>query len=136
MPKPLKIWLNGCFDILHPGHIALFKFAADLGDYVCVGIDSDERIKYHKGPDRPINNFKDRKVILESIKYINDVIVFSTDEELKSAIKNYSPDIFVIGSDYIDKPIIGQEYAKKIIYFNRIKEYSSSNIIEKIGKNQ
>ena len=65
-----KVWTNGCFDILHRGHIELFKYAKSLGDKLVVGIDSDDKVKKDKGEERPINCVKDRKYILESIKYI------------------------------------------------------------------
>ena len=68
------IWTNGCFDVLHRGHIELFKYAKSLGTKLYVGIDSDEKIKKDKGNSRPINSVKDRKFILESIKYIEKVI--------------------------------------------------------------
>ena len=73
------IWTNGCFDVLHRGHIELFKYAKSLGDYLVVGIDDDERVRASKGPLRPINNLEDRVEMLESIKYIDEVVPFSTD---------------------------------------------------------
>ena len=69
----ITVWTNGCFDILHRGHIELFKHAKSLGHELYVGIDSDEKVKADKGWDRPYNNQEDRKVMLESIKYIDKV---------------------------------------------------------------
>jgi D-beta-D-heptose 7-phosphate kinase/D-beta-D-heptose 1-phosphate adenosyltransferase len=128
----IKIWVNGTFDVLHRGHLELLKFAKSQGDWLCVGIDSDQRIKELKGNDRPINYEEDRKMFLESLKFIDEVIIFNTREDLCNKIKDYNPGIFVIGSDYINKEIIGKEYAKRIIFFNRIEKYSSSSIIKKI----
>jgi len=127
-----KVWLNGVFDVLHRGHIELFKFAKYQGDWLCVGIDSDKRVKELKGPTRPINCAEDRKYFLESIKYIDEVIIFKTVEDLKNIINKYSPDIYVIGSDYLNKEKIGSEFAKEISFFKRIKKYSSSSILDKI----
>ena len=124
------IWINGCFDILHRGHIELFKHAHSLGDTVLVGIDSDKKIKKEKGKKRPFNNQKDRKEILKSIKYIDKVFIFNTPQELENLIKFYTPDIMIIGSDWKGKTIIGSQYAKKINFFNRIEKYSTSIILK------
>ena len=71
------IWTNGCFDVLHRGHIELFKYAKSLGDRLYVGIDTDEKVKRDKGKDRPVNKLNDRKFLLESIKYIDKVFIFN-----------------------------------------------------------
>ena len=123
------IWTNGCFDVLHRGHIELFKYAKSLGGKLYVGIDSDEKVKKDKGNSRPINNVKDRKFILESIKYIEEVIVFNTTEDLEEVISLIQPDIMVIGSDWKGKPVIGEQYAKKLMFFDRIGDYSTTNIL-------
>ena len=78
----MNIWTNGCYDILHVGHIALFKYAKSLGGNLIVGIDSDDRVNKLKGNGRPINNQNDRKEMLESIKFIDEVIIFNTKEEM------------------------------------------------------
>ena len=124
------IWTNGCFDVLHRGHIELFKYAKSLGGKLYVGIDNDKKVKLDKGPSRPINNIKDRKFILESIKYIEKVIVFDTTEDLEEVILLIQPDIMVIGSDWKGKTVIGEQYAKKLIFFDRIGNYSTTNILE------
>ncbi len=124
------IWVNGCFDILHRGHIELFKYAHSLGDYLIVGIDSDERVKTSKGDDRPFNRQEDRKFMLESIKYIDKVVVFQTSSELRGMINYFKPDIMVIGSDYKGKDVIGSEYSKEVRFFDRIQGYSTTRILE------
>jgi D-beta-D-heptose 7-phosphate kinase/D-beta-D-heptose 1-phosphate adenosyltransferase len=123
-----KVWINGSFDILHIGHIKLLEYANMLGN-IKVGIDTDERIKKFKGENRPFNSLIDRVEFLYSIKYINNVDTFNTDEQLINLIKQYQPDYMVIGSDYKDKPIIGSEYIKEIIYFERIKNKSTTKIL-------
>jgi D-beta-D-heptose 7-phosphate kinase/D-beta-D-heptose 1-phosphate adenosyltransferase len=124
-----KVWVNGTFDVLHLGHIKLLEFAKSQGDYLCVGIDSDLRIKTFKGPDRPINKVHARLEFLSAIKFVDRVVIFNSDEELIIHIKVFDPDIFVIGSDYKNKKVIGAEYAKQLIYFDRLDGYSSTFII-------
>ena len=125
----MKIWINGTFDILHTGHIKLFRYASGFGD-VRVGIDTDKRVKLLKGDKRPINKFEDRKLLLESLKYVNSVVGFNDEEELESQIKIWGANTMIIGSDYYGKKIIGSHLFEKIIYFDRIKDYSSTKIIE------
>lgn len=125
------VWINGCFDILHRGHIELFKYAKSLDSFVVVGIDADTRVKELKGPSRPINNQDDRKFFLESIKYIDKVVVFNSEDELKTVISMHKPDIMIVGSDYKNKKVIGSEYSKELKFFNRIGNYSTTNILEK-----
>ena len=126
------VFTNGCFDILHRGHIELFKYCNTFGSILIVGIDSDERVKTLKGKNRPINCQEDRKLMLESLKYIDNVIVFNNESELTSLIKSVKPDIMVVGSDYKDKNVIGSQYAKKLIFFDRINEYSTTKTIQHI----
>lgn len=125
------VWINGCFDILHRGHIELFKYAKSLDSFVVVGIDADTRVKELKGPSRPINNQDDRKFFLESIKYIDKVVIFNSEDELKTVISMHKPDIMIVGSDYKNKKVIGSEYSKELKFFNRIGNYSTTNILEK-----
>jgi D-beta-D-heptose 7-phosphate kinase/D-beta-D-heptose 1-phosphate adenosyltransferase len=116
------------------GHINLFSHArklAGMGGKVVVGTDSDERIRELKGPSRPINNIFDRIGFLRAIKYIDGVVTFSTVSELEARIKHFSPDILLIGDDYIGKPIVGSQYAKEIVYFPRYGGLSSTMIINR-----
>ena len=127
----ITVWTNGCFDVLHRGHIELFKYAKSLGDKLVVGVDSDEKVKMDKGNDRPINNLEDRTEMLLSIKYIDEVWCFNSTKELRDVIKINKPDIMVIGSDWRGKPIIGEEYTKELLFFDRIGGYSTTKILEK-----
>ena len=130
MKKEKTVWVNGCFDIIHRGHIELFKYAKSLGDTLFVGIDGDEKVKQDKGSDRPYNNAQDRSAILNSIKYIDQTNIFHSKETLEYLIQSFSPDILVVGSDWKGKEIVGGQYAKKIVYFDRIGEYSTTRILE------
>lgn len=132
MPTINTIWTNGCFDILHRGHIELFKYAKSLGDYLIVGIDEDQRVKQSKGDSRPINSVTDRKAVLESIRYIDEVVTFSKDSELEDCILNSEASIMVIGSDYKGKRIIGAQHVDEVKFFNRLTEYSTTKIVENL----
>ena len=124
----VKVWVNGSFDVLHIGHIKLLEYASSFGS-VRVGLDTDERIKAKKGNDRPFNTLSDRIEFLKSIKFVDSVVSFHTDDELVDKIKEYGPDVMVIGDDYNFETIIGKEYIPKIIFFTKIKNKSTSNIL-------
>ncbi len=132
MQTTKTIWTNGCFDILHRGHIELFKYAKSLGNYLVVGIDEDERVKQSKGDSRPINTTSDRKAVLESIKYIDEVVTFSKDSELENCVLNSEASIMVIGSDYKGKRVIGAQYVDEVKFFNRLTDYSTTKIVENL----
>jgi D-beta-D-heptose 7-phosphate kinase/D-beta-D-heptose 1-phosphate adenosyltransferase len=125
----VRVWVNGTFDVLHIGHIKLLEFASQFGE-VRVGIDTDERVKEFKGELRPINTIKDRIDFMNSIKYVNSSVSFSTDEELCNRIKEWNADIIIIGNDYKDKRVIGSHLVKEVIFFDKIDGYSSTKIIE------
>ena len=127
-----RVFTNGCFDMLHPGHIAMLKYCATMGDHVLVGIDSDQRIKEMKGPPRPINSEEIRKLILLNLKWVNDVVIFNSDEELTNLVARYEPDYMIVGADWSDKKVIGSEHAKIIGFFERIDEYSTTQTIQSI----
>ena len=125
----VKVWVNGTFDVLHIGHIKLLEFASQFGE-VRVGIDTDVRVKQFKGELRPINNINDRIDFINSIKYVNSSVSFSTDEELCDRIKEWNTDIIIIGNDYKDKKVIGSHLVKEVIFFDKIDGHSSTKIIE------
>lgn len=124
----IKVWVNGTFDILHKGHIKLLEYASSFGN-LRVGIDSDKRVRELKGENRPFNTTEDRKYFLESIKFVNEVVVFDSREELINLVKEYQPDYMIIGSDYVGQPVYGSEYSKNLIFFDKIEGYSSTKIL-------
>ena len=127
-----KVFVNGTFDLLHPGHLQLLNFAKSYGDYLIVAIDTDDRVKEKKGPTRPIYNQDDRAFFLRTLKPVDQVEMFSSDEELEALIKGFQPDIMVVGSDWKGKSVIGSYYASKLIFFDRIEQYASTKTIQSI----
>lgn len=128
----IKIFVNGTFDLLHRGHLELLNYAKNLGDYLCVGIDTDDRVKEKKGDTRPIYNQEERKIFLENLKAVDEVKLFSSDKELENLVKSFKPDIMVVGSDWKDKSVIGSYYASKLIFFDRIGDYATTKTIQSI----
>lgn len=124
------IFVNGCFDVLHPGHIQLFKYAKSLGDYLIVAIDSDKRVSEMKGPERPIFSQSDRSQTLEAIRYIDVVHIFDSKEDLENLLKSIAPDIMIVGSDWKCKEVVGEQYAKTVRFFDRVGEYSTTKTLQ------
>ena len=91
----MKVWVNGTFDVLHIGHLKLLEFASSFGE-LRVGIDTDKRVKELKSPDRPFNTTEDRKYFLESLKFVKEVVVFDSRQELIDLVKEYQPDYMVM----------------------------------------
>ena len=125
------VWCNGTFDILHPGHIELFKVGKSLGKKLIVATDTDEKIRKDKGAFKPINNLCDRVSMLQAIKYIDQVLYFDTREELEGLIKMYMPDILLLGDDWKGGDVVGKEYAREVRFLPRLN-YSTTDIIKKI----
>ena len=132
-----KVFVNGCFDLLHLGHIELLNKAKEYGDYLIVGINSNSSIKNLKGPSRPIFNSQYRKKMLLALDSVDEVMIFSEANAL-NLIKKIKPDIYVKGRDYKNKKTPETDFLlklnKKIIYVDFHKNYSSTNIIAKIIK--
>jgi len=124
--------VNGTFDILHRGHIELLNFARAQGDSLLVAIDTDRRVKELKGPDRPINNQEDRKFHLENLEAVDYVLFFDSKEELIEIMQGWQPDIYVKGSDWKGSEGTAHKYSKEVIYYERIENYSTTGIIQRI----
>jgi rfaE bifunctional protein nucleotidyltransferase chain/domain len=128
----MNVFVNGTFDVLHLGHIALLNHAKSLGNTLFVGIDSDRRVGEKKGPSRPINTVYERQQMLLNLKAVDEVMIFDSDQELGMLVKQIRPGIMVVGSDWEGIPIIGSEFAKQLVYYSRINGYSSTQKIQDI----
>lgn len=129
------VFTNGCFDLLHPGHLAYLSEAASLGDVLIIGLNSDSSVQQLKGPSRPVNNELSRTTMLASMFFVDGVVLFSEDTPLE-LIKQIKPDVLVKGGDYEIHQIAGAEETLanggevKVLGF--LPGYSSSSIIDKI----
>jgi D-beta-D-heptose 7-phosphate kinase/D-beta-D-heptose 1-phosphate adenosyltransferase len=124
------VFTNGCFDILHAGHIKLLKFCRERGDMVIVGLNSDASVQRLKGIARPVNTFEMRKTMLESISYVDQVIGFDEDTPLE-LVKKIRPNVLVKGGDYTLESIIGREYADETLICESVNGISTTSIINR-----
>jgi len=125
-----RVVVNGTFDILHPGHVALLNYARGLGDRLTVAIDTDRRVKELKGATRPVNNQEIRKYMLENLRSVDQVELFDSDQELVDILRKHS--IMVKGSDYQGKTIVGADAVDQIVFFDRLDDHSTTNTIQRI----
>ena len=125
------VFTNGCFDILHSGHLSYLRDAARLGDHLIVGLNSDASVKRLKGVARPINSESSRAELMGALGFVDGVVVFEEDTpaELLSALR---PNILVKGGDYKPEDVIGREYVDKVMILPFKNGYSTTGIIEKI----
>ncbi len=131
MSKKKTVFTNGCFDVLHRGHIELLKFCKSMGKVV-VGLNSDDSVSTLKGPDRPIFIERDRKFMLESCRYVDEVRIFEEDTPY-NLIKTVKPDIIVKGSDYEIKDVVGADLCESVILFSFLDGYSTTQIIKNLS---
>ena len=127
-----RIWLNGTFDVVHLGHIKLFQHAKALypNSTICVGVDTDDRVRQLKGPNRPINPLPLRVEFLKAIRFIDEVRTFSTDGDLREEIALFNPDVMLIGDDYRHHTIVGEDLIPRIEYVRRFDSLSTTSLIE------
>ena len=126
-----KIWTNGCFDILHIGHIKMLQYARSLGDNLVVGIDSDRRVKELKGDSRPINDQDDRREFLLALSCVDDVFIFDSKEEMCNLLVEQIIRELVVGEEYRNKAGTGQGIVSRIHFFEKVKNFSTTSIIGK-----
>ena len=125
------VFTNGCFDILHRGHVTYLKHAKTLGDILVLGLNSDDSVRRLKGSDRPVNNEQDRAVVLEALECIDYIVIFEEDTPL-NLIKNVMPDILVKGGDYKAEDVVGKEYAGRVEIIDFVEGYSTTSTINKL----
>ena len=126
-----KVFTNGCFDIVHRGHIEMLKASKQLGDWLVVGVNTDRSVRHLKGESRPINNESDRKVMLESLDFVDEVILFNEDTPLE-LIQRVQPDIITKGGDYTVDTVVGNQLAKVVI-LPTVDDYSTTKTIQRIN---
>ncbi len=131
------VFTNGCFDLLHIGHIRYLAQAKRLGDFLIIGLNSDSSVKELKGEDRPINSFEDRATLLSAIESVDLVIMFE-EQTPENLIKDILPDILVKGGDYNIEDIVGYQTVMQnggqVKTLSFYEGYSSTNYINKIKK--
>jgi D-glycero-beta-D-manno-heptose 1-phosphate adenylyltransferase len=133
--KKKIVFTNGCFDILHLGHIDYLSKAADMGDVLLIGLNADESVSRLKGQHRPINNESSRGMILASLEFVNAVVKFDEDTPYE-LIKQVQPDVLVKGADYKIEQIVGHDIVQakggSVQTINYLPGYSTSAIEKKI----
>lgn len=133
--KETIVFTNGCFDVLHIGHIEFLKFCKSHGDILVVGLNSDSSVKTIKGQDRPINNQHDRATILAALEAVDYITIFDEPDPLE-LIKKVKPDILVKGRDWEHKGVVGREfvesYGGKVVLAPLVEGKSSTATIDKI----
>ncbi|MHC4758577.1 MAG: D-glycero-beta-D-manno-heptose 1-phosphate adenylyltransferase [Planctomycetota bacterium] len=131
------VFTNGCFDVVHRGHIEFLQFCKQQGDVLILGLNSDSSVKTIKGSDRPINNQHDRASVLAAMESVDYITIFEESEPL-NLIKDVKPDILVKGQDWEDKGVVGSEfvesYGGKVILAPLVEGKSSTSIIERLKK--
>jgi len=133
--KRTVVFTNGCFDVVHRGHIEFLKFCKSHGDILVVGLNSDGSVKQIKGPDRPINNQHDRASVLAALETVDYITIFEESEPLQ-IIKKVRPDVLVKGRDWAEKGIVGRDflesYGGKVVLAPLVEGKSTTSVIERI----
>ncbi len=130
------VFTNGCFDVIHRGHIEYLSFTKRQGDIVVLGLNSDASVKRLKGPERPINNQHDRAAVLAALESVDYITIFDEDTPA-NLIELVKPDVLVKGADWKDKGVVGQEFVEsrggKVVLAEIVEGKSSTNTIEKMN---
>ena len=131
------VFTNGCFDIIHLGHVDYLERARDMGSKLVVGLNTDNSVSRFKGPARPIQNEDSRARVLASFQFVDLVVPFNEDTPLE-LISALAPDVLVKGSDYLAENIVGADVVKKgggkVVTLDFVNGYSTTNVIDKIRK--
>ncbi len=133
--NPGLVMTNGVFDVLHKGHIELLKFAKSCGDKLVVAIDSDARVRMLKGPDRPVNDESIRRELLRNLRQVDDVILFDTEDELRSLVEQLRPEVLIKGGEWTADQIRQRDRVPertKIVTFPLVGGHSTTQQIKKI----
>jgi len=126
------VFTNGCFDIIHSGHVWLLEKSRSFGDTLIVGLNSDASVRRLKGPSRPLNSLNDRARVLASLEAVDMVVPFTADTPYE-LIRALRPDILVKGSDYAHGEIVGREFSGRTVRVSLVKGRSTTGLIKKMG---
>jgi D-beta-D-heptose 7-phosphate kinase/D-beta-D-heptose 1-phosphate adenosyltransferase len=130
------VFTNGCFDILHRGHVTYLAFARDQGDALVVGVNSDQSVRQNKGDNRPINNEQDRAYVLASLRCVDYVVIFD-EKEPKDLIAKILPHVLVKGKDwahYVSGREVVEANGGRVVLADMVEGRSTTNVIDKIVK--
>lgn len=127
------VFTNGCFDVLHRGHVDYLKQSRKLGKRLIVGLNSDASIKRLKGLNRPVNSQEDRKAVLLALRFVDEVIIFDEDTPL-NLIRTINPDIITKGGDYTPEQVVGYTFVEQTVIIPFLDGYSSTRIINEIAR--
>jgi len=131
------VFTNGCFDLLHRGHVEYLAKAADLGDILVVGLNSDSSVRRIKGEGRPINDEQSRAAVLSALESVDVVVMFDEDTP-ENLIRTIKPDVLVKGSDYKIEDIVGADFVVnhggKVVTIDFVEGYSTTGIIDRMSK--
>ena len=133
MKKKIIGFTCSSFDLLHAGHILMLKDAKEQCDHLIVGLQTDPTIDRPKTKNKPIQSILERKLQLEAVKYINEIILYDNEDDLYNLLLKVKPDIRILGSDYKNKKFTGDNLNIKIYYHDRNHGYSSSELRRKIS---
>ena len=133
MLKNKKIGFTcSCFDLLHAGHILMLKDAKNQCDYLIVGLQTDPTINRPKEKNKPIQSLLERKIQLEAVKYIDEIVIYDSEDELYELLKKINPNVRILGTDYKNKKYTGDDLDIKIYFHERNHNFSSSNLRKKL----
>lgn len=128
------VFTNGCFDIMHRGHLEYLRRSRELGDLLVIGLNTDASVQKLKGPERPINNESDRALMLCAMEFVDHVVLFGEDTPLE-LLSQLQPEILVKGADYAPEQVIGREYAEELVLMDFVQGYSTTRIVQKMRDN-
>jgi len=124
-------FVASCFDLLHAGHCLMLKDAKEQCDHLIVGLQIDPSVdRPHK--NKPILSLEERRILLESNKYVDSIVLYGTEEDLEEILRSMCPDVRILGSDYVGKRATGSIYSKEIYYHERNHDYSTTNLRKRL----
>lgn len=135
MTKNKKIGFTcSCFDLLHAGHVLMLKDAKKQCDYLIVGLQTDPTLDRPKKKNKPTQSLEERKIQLEAVKYIDEIIIYKSENDLYKLLKKINPNVRILGNDYKNKQFTGDDLDIEIYYHKRNHNYSSTNLRKKINQ--